>query len=189
VGSGSDVYYGEFHSLNFMNKKIVVAALLTSVVGIVVWLLVQSYQTLQHKKEIETKMQQLPTISLRGLDSTGVTLTQKSQPTVLFYFDPHCEHCQHEATELKKQSQDFKNAQLLWLSTERLWVLRAFEKEYGLQKKIPSLTIAQISPQEAAQQFGFRTVPTILIYDAEGNLAKKYVGETKMDAIIKYLNR
>ncbi|AEI50721.1 TlpA family protein disulfide reductase [Runella slithyformis] len=172
-----------------MNKKIISAALLTSVVGIVVWLLVQSYQTLQHKKEIETKMQQLPTISLRGLDSTAVTLTQKHQPTVLFYFDPHCEHCQHEATELKKQSQAFKNAQLLWLSTERLWVLRSFEKEYALQKTIPSLTIAQISPQDADKQFGFRTVPTVLIYNADGNLAKKYVGETKMEAIIKYLNR
>lgn len=189
MGCRSDVYYGEFHSLKFMNKKILIAALLASVIGIVVWLLVQSYQTLQHKKEIETKMQQLPTVSLRGLDSTRVTLTQKSQSTVIFYFDPHCEHCQHEAIELKKQAQAFKNVQLLWLSTERLWVLRAFEKEYALQKTIPSLTIAQISPQEADKQFGFSTVPTILIYDAEGNLAKKYVGETKMDAIIKYLNR
>jgi len=170
-----------------MNKKILIAALLTSVVGIVVWLLVQSYQTLQHKKEIVTKMQQLPTVSLRGLDSTEVTLIQKQQPTVLFYFDPHCEHCQHEAKELKKQSQAFKNAQLLWLSTERLWVLREFEKEYALQKMIPSLTIAQISPQEADKQFGFRTVPTILIYDAEGNLVKKYVGETKIEAIVKYI--
>lgn len=170
-----------------MNKKIISAALLASVVGIVVWLLVKSYQTLQHKKEIETKMQQLPTVSLRRLDSTEVTLILKQQPTILFYFDPHCEHCQKEAKELKKQSQAFKDAQLLWLSTERLWVLREFEKEYGLQKTIPSLTIAQISPQEADKQFGFRTVPTILIYDAEGNLAKKYVGETKMEAIVKYL--
>lgn len=170
-----------------MNKKIGIAALLASVVGAVMWLMLQSYQTLQYKKEIETKMQQLPTVSLRGLDSTAVTLTQKHQPTVLFYFDPHCEHCQHEATELKKQAQAFNNAQLLWLSTERLWVLRAFEKEYALQKTLPSLTIAQISPQEAHKQFGFRTVPTILIYDAEGHLAKRYVGETKIEAIVKYL--
>lgn len=170
-----------------MNKKILIAALLASVVGVIMWLILQSYQTLQHKKEIQTKMQQLPTVSLRGLDSTEVTLTQKQQPTVLFYFDPHCEHCQHEAKELKKQAQDFKDVQLLWLSTERLWVLRAFEKEYALQKTIPSLTIAQISPQAADKQFGFRTVPTILIYDTEGNLAKKYVGETKIEAIVKYI--
>lgn len=170
-----------------MNKKIVIATLLASVVGVVVWLMLQSYQTLQRKKEATSKMQHLPTVALSTLDSTVISLSQKGQPTVLFYFDPHCEHCQQEANQLKKQPQAFQNAQLFWLSTERLWVLRAFEKEYALQKTIPSLTIAQISPQAADKQFGFRTVPTILIYDAEGNLVKKYVGETKMEAIVKYL--
>lgn len=170
-----------------MNKKILIVALITSVVGVVTWLMLQSYQTLQHKKEMETKMKHLPQISLMGLDSTTITLTPKNQPTVLFYFDPHCEHCQQEAKELKKQAQAFQGAQLLWLSTERLWVQREFEKEYELQKGFSSLTIAQISPQDADKQFGFRTVPTILIYDSKGNLVKKYVGETKMEAIVKYL--
>lgn len=170
-----------------MNKKILIAALLASVVGITVWLMLQSYQTIQHKKEIENKIQHLPTISLMGLDSITVALIQKNQPTVIFYFDPHCEHCQNEAKELKKQAQAFQDVRLLWLSTERLWVLREFEKEYELQKAFSSLTIAQISHQDADKQFGFRTVPTILIYDNQGNLTKKYVGETKMDAIVNYL--
>lgn len=170
-----------------MNKKILIAALLTSVVGVFMWLILQSYQTLQHKKEIENKIQHLPKISLTGLDSTTITLTSKNQPTVIFYFDPHCEHCQQEAKELKKQAQAFQDAQLLWLSTERLWLLREFEKEYELQKGLSSLTIVQISPQDADKQFGFRTVPTILIYDSKGNLVKKYVGETKIDAIVKYI--
>lgn len=170
-----------------MNKKIVITALLLSVVGIVVWLMLQSYQTLQRKKEATAKMQQLPTVALNALDSTVISLSQKGRPTVLFYFDPHCEHCQQEAEQLKKQPRAFENVQLFWLSTERLWVLRAFEKKYALQHTIPSLIIAQISPQAADTQFGFRTVPTILIYNAEGNLVKKYVGETKMEAIVKYL--
>ena len=39
----------------------------------------------------------------------------------------------------------------------------------------------------ANEKFGLRTFPTVFIYDAEGNLAKKYTGETKMEAILKVL--
>jgi protein-disulfide isomerase len=168
-------------------KKIILISILLGVIGIIVLLFVKTYQSAVVKKQAEQRQQHLPSVALVAMDSTFFSLPINTKPTVIFYFDPHCEHCQNEAKELKKQAQAFQDAQLLWLSTERLWVLREFEKEYALQKTIPSLTIAQISPQEADKQFGFRTVPTILIYDAEGNLAKKYVGETKMDAIIKYL--
>ena len=171
-------------------KKIIMAALLTSVVGVAVWLFIKSYQRLDEKHQVAKHTLHLPTPQLRALDSTTFILNgqEKHQSTVIFYFDPHCEHCQNEANELKKQATAFENVTLLWLSTERLWVLREFEQKYGLQKQFSSLKIAQISPQDADKQFGFRTVPTILIYDAKGNLAKKYVGETKIEAILKHLH-
>jgi thioredoxin-related protein len=160
---------------------------LLGVIGIIVLLFIKTYQSAVVKKQAEQRQQHLPSVTLVAMDSTLFSLPISTKPTIIFYFDPHCEHCQNEAKELKKQAQVFQDVRLLWLSTERLWVLRAFEKEYELQKAFSSLTIAQISPQDADKQFGFRTVPTILIYDDQGNLAKKYVGETKMEAIVKYI--
>jgi len=168
-------------------RKIILISTLLGVIGIIVLLFVKTYQSAVEKKQTEQRQQHLPSVTLVAMDSTLFSLPISAKPTIIFYFDPHCEHCQNEAKELKKQAQIFQDVRLLWLSTERLWVLRAFEKEYELQKAFSSLTIAQISPQDADKQFGFRTVPTILIYDDQGNLAKKYVGETKMEAIVKHI--
>lgn len=170
-------------------QKVFSIALVVSVIGVAAWLFLKVYQGVNLKKQIEQRQQNLPSVRLLALDSVAFELNKwhQKQSIVLFYFDPHCEHCQHEAKELKKQAQVFQDVQLLWLSTERLWVLREFEKEYELQKAFSSLIMAQISSQDADKQFGFRTVPTILIYDSKGNLAKKYVGETKIEAIMKYI--
>ncbi|WP_428655087.1 TlpA family protein disulfide reductase [Runella sp.] len=169
-------------------KKVFFSVLTVGVIGMATLLFVKTYQGMAAKKQTEQQLQHLPSVALVGLDSTSFALHPNTKPIVIFYFDPHCEHCQNEANALKKQANAFENVTLLWLSTERLWVLREFEQKYGLQKTIPSLKIAHISPQDADKQFGFRTVPTILMYDTEGNLTKKYVGETKIEAILKHLH-
>ena len=172
-----------------MIKKILPIALFLSVLGLAAWFFAKAYRGIEQKKRVATNIQQLPNVRLLGLDSTAFVLAGQvpKQPTIVFYFDPNCEHCQNEARELVKQATQFTNVELLWLSTERLWVLRQFEAKYQLQKRVSTLKIGQISPNDADKRFGFRIVPTILIYDAEGQLAKKYVGETKIEALVKHL--
>ena len=169
-----------------MMKKILPIALFLGVLGLAVWFFVKAYRGIEQKKRVETNIQQLPNVRLLGLDSTAFVLAgqaQKQQPTIIFYFDPNCEHCQNEARELVKQATQFTNVDLLWLSTERLWVLRQFEAKYQLQKRVSTLKITQISPNDADKRFGFRIVPTILIYDNQHKLVKKFVGETKIEAL------
>ncbi|TAG53483.1 MAG: hypothetical protein EAZ29_05605, partial [Runella slithyformis] len=61
-------------------------------------------------------------------------------------------------------------------------------QKYQLQKTFGNnLQIAQITPEVADKQFGFRVVPTILIYDSHQKLVKKYVGETKIETLQKYI--
>jgi peroxiredoxin len=173
--------------MNSDMKKNVSIILVLVVTGLALFLFWKVYQSGQAKQEARKRSEHLPTVPLVGLDSVAFKITSVAQPTVIFYFDPHCEHCQNEAQALRKQYQAFKTARLLWVSTERLWVLRQFEAQYALQKSISTLQVAQISPEVADKQFGFRTVPTMMIYDSEGHLVKKFVGETKIEALLKYL--
>lgn len=160
------------------------------VVIIIAWLLIKTSTRIADKKQVETNLQTLPVASVLGLDSAQFSIAKwtDNQAIIIFYFDPNCEHCQSEAQALKKQAEAFKEAKLLWVSVARLAELRVFEQKYQLQKTFGNnLQIAQITPEVADKQFGFRVVPTILIYDIHQKLVKKYVGETKIETILKHL--
>lgn len=142
------------------------------------------------KKQIENNLQSLPKVLVSDLDSTqfSVSTWADNQAVIIFYFDTNCEHCQSEAQALKSQAEAFKEAKLLWLSVAQLAQLRAFEQKFDLEKTFGSaLKIAQITPEAADKEFGFRVVPTILIYDGQQKLVKKYVGETKIETLRKYI--
>jgi hypothetical protein len=72
------------------------------------------------------------------------------------------------------------------LSSESLSKIKIFATKYKVLG-IKSLQIAQISSKIAVENLGFKAIPHILIYDAKGNLQKQFVGETKIEVIIKYL--
>lgn len=79
------------------------------------------------------------------------------------------------------------DAKLVWISTENLERLREFDEEFKLTESVENLAVAKIDPVTANEKFGLRTFPTVFIYDATGNLTKKYTGETKIEAILNHL--
>lgn len=140
----------------------------------------------QHKKAVSERIQTLPefTFQTSGGKFTSNNLLEKA--TIIVYFDPTCEHCQQEAKAFRQQAGQLKDAQVLWLSSEPIEQIQRFGKENGLAA-IPSVTVAHITKETAHETFGFTTVPSILIYDAEGRFVKQYKGETKMEALTSYL--
>lgn len=172
-----------------MNRKLILAALLLGVGGLIAWLLWQTLHRVEKKQQIAATVQHLPNVPLLALDSTSFSLAEAvgNQAAVLFFFHPDCEHCQSEARQIQENVEELKAVKLIWISYENLDRLREFDEEYKLTGSFPQLVMAKIEPVVANEKFGLRTFPTVFIYDAEGNLAKKYTGETKIEAILKYL--
>jgi protein-disulfide isomerase len=158
-----------------------------------VWAYLRTIAKITKSNQIETSLKTLPNVTILGIDSVvkSEVFPQRedfAHATIVFYFDPDCEHCQSEAKALKKQAAAFADVHLLWLSVAPLAKLKAFEREYELEKTFgASLKIAQITNEVADKTFGFRVVPTILIYDSHQKLTKKYVGETKIESLQKYI--
>ncbi len=180
-----------------MNRKKIIVLLLLLVFVAAAWLFVRTSAKITQKQQLEASIQTLPNISVLGLDSTQINIKQSFSNSpigaaavagrgAVFYFDPDCEHCQAEAQALSRQVKAFENTKLWWLSVASLAKLRAFERKYALQKIFgQNLKIAQLSNEQADKVFGFRVVPTILIYDSQQKLVKKYVGQTKIETLIK----
>lgn len=172
-----------------MNRKFLLITLLLGVGGLIAYLGWQTALGVQQKQQAQAASEQLPEVLLTGLDSTSYDLKAwvGQQAAVLFFFHPECEHCQNEARALKAYKGEFGATKILWISTQNLTALRAFDATYTLTKDFAGLTVARLSPDVANTTFGLRTFPTVMIYGSEGQLIQKYVGETKMEAILKHL--
>ena len=141
----------------------------------------------EKRKQIAQAIQTLPHFKITHSDSTeGSFIRIGKKPHVIVYFNTDCDHCQYEATQIQKNMAKFKDAQLLMLSIEPLTNIRKFIKTYRLEG-FSNLQVGQITGKTAVETFGFKSVPHILIYDADNQLVKGYKGETKIEAILKYL--
>lgn len=172
-----------------MNRKIVLSVLLLGVGGAIAWMLWQTLHRAEKKAQIKATTQQLPDVQLLALDSVSFGLANSvgNQAAVLFFFHPDCEHCQNEAKQVRENAEELSAAKLVWISSEDIERLREFDEKFSLTKSIEKLVVAKIDPVIANEKFGLRTFPTVFIYDAAGNLTKKYTGETKIEAILKHL--
>jgi peroxiredoxin len=169
-----------------MRKKISWLIISLSIIIIfgLVFLIFEKYESIQVKKENEKTMSK---IILDKMDGSKIDLQNlTNQPSIIFFFNTDCEHCQNEAEEIIKYKNSFKNRNVLWLSIEPIENLLKFEEKYKIQETILSLKIAKISITDFNKHFSISTNPTILIYK-DKKLVRKFVGETKIEVILKYL--
>lgn len=120
------------------STKILLWVLGGCALALLIWLFFKTSARIADKKQVETNLQTLPSVSVSGLDSTQFSVFEwaDNQAVIIFYFDPNCEHCQSEAQALKKQAEAFKEVKLLWVSVARLADLRAFEQNTVFKKHL-----------------------------------------------------
>jgi len=141
---------------------------------------------LAQRRERTQRLAALPPLQAFRLDGTAfLPLTEATGPLVLIYFEPDCDHCQRQATEVSNHATEFGAARLLWLSKDSLPALRQFAQRYGLSRQ-PMMQVAKIRP-EVAQKLGLFSVPDIRIYGPDRKLIRRYRGETSAAAISRAL--
>jgi len=118
-------------------------------------------------------------------ERTAWSAPETASARVLIFYNPDCEHCQYEAKTLSTHP-DFQEREVVWLSGAASEENRAFQEQYT--SAAPAAFQFLDDPQYAvANALGVRTFPTILIYGAEGELLKRYEGETKPEAILRWV--
>jgi hypothetical protein len=85
-----------------------------------------------------------------------------------------------------KYQEKFKGVNLYMLSAENIPQIKVFAHRMSLDK-ISSLEMGKITVKDSFEKFGFTSIPDILIYNPTGELQKHFKGETKIEAILKYL--
>lgn len=171
-----------------MQKKLLLLCLSLAGVGLL-YLASTIPRKLREQAQQQERVQVLPTFQFMTLDSvtfSNAALSTK-QSSVIIYFNPDCEHCQYEAHVIRDSLHRFAATTVLLVSDEPMERLEEFAAQYDLANQ-PNIHILYDHDRRFKDLFGTSMVPSIFIYNQKQELVKHYKGETKIEAILKYLD-
>ncbi|HEU5289744.1 MAG TPA: redoxin domain-containing protein [Cyclobacteriaceae bacterium] len=151
------------------------------------WLTNLAFKKVEAGKSTKERLSTMPELLLITLDSTTINVSAFIEKSlVLIYFNSECEHCRYEAKDIKNNIASFSKVSIVFMSSESLANILDFAETTGL-KNHNNIFFTQISSSDAFAAFGNLSVPHIFIYGHDKKLRKEFKGETKAEAILKYL--
>ncbi len=99
------------------------------------------------------------------------------------FFNPDCDHCQKETKELLAYKKELKDLQIVMVSPAAFSLIKSFYEDYNIAS-MPNIIMAQDLNYTLGSRFQLRTYPSLFVYDASGKLAKAFVGNVGVPAIL-----
>lgn len=106
--------------------------------------------------------------------------------TVLFLFQPDCDHCQREAVDISKHISHFKDYQLYFISSVPIKEVLKFADDYKL-KQYSNIHWGTTTVQNILSTYGPIEAPSLYLYSEDGKLVESFIGEIAVEVIVKHL--
>jgi thioredoxin-related protein len=132
------------------------------------------------------KFPTIPPFELLQIDSTTIFTKaelKKSQPLLLMYFSPDCEHCQHQTEDLLKEIRSFKKIQIVMATYQPFESMTRFFEKYKLGKY--NIHVGRDSKFVLPPFFRMQSLPYLALYDKKGQLITTFEGNQKVNKILK----
>ncbi len=128
----------------------------------------------------------LPAITLMMITGEKVMANTLPGNSILIFFGPDCDHCQRQAESMRLQLDTFENYSLYFIASNPITEIARFAETYQL-RGYPNIFFAQADGPEVMRVLGPLDVPTIYIYSGDRSLVKKFINQTKVYEIAKFL--
>lgn len=154
------------------------------------FMLFKTFKKIEHKKAIEENIKTIPEFVFTKLTDKEAFTSRELESgkyVLIIYFNTECEHCMYEAEQISQNIEQFENCRILMISFEETDTLQAFAEKYNFVGQ-NNITVLQDKEFEFDDIFGRSPIPTSFIYNKNGELIKKFVGEVKIEALLQYLN-
>lgn len=124
-------------------------------------------------------------MSVNGKEITNKQLPNKYRYICIVIFSPDCQHCEHEAGEINKYADKFKNTLFIWDSYRDMDAIKKFAEKFNLVNK-PNVIIGRDAEFTLPSFFRPRMTPFMAIYD-NGHLIKVYEQGADIFELIKLI--
>ena len=161
-----------------------------SVISVILILLVFGITSkIGKNRQLNEKIRVLPYFSFQTIDGAAFNSKEiQSGPALVIRFDPECEHCRYEISELMKSSIPSSGIRIIMISSANTDSVRKLLSLYDLPSK-PTITALADTSALFGNIFGSDFIPSNYIYDKELRLVKVLYGEVKTETILKYLKQ
>jgi thioredoxin-related protein len=127
-----------------------------------------------------------PVMQVTLVDGKQIEMSTREENMILIFFQPDCDHCQHEAEDLEKRMSEFKDYNLYFISSHPMDIIQQFAVDYKLVK-YPNIYLGRTSVESVLNNYGPVDAPSIFIYTKAGKLIKSFKGQTPVDDIVNAL--
>ncbi|MCJ8164068.1 thioredoxin family protein [Pontibacter sp. E15-1] len=128
----------------------------------------------------------LPAMPLSLMDGSRVMTKNLQGKTILVLYQPDCDHCQREATQIQENLQAFEGYTLYFISDADFALQQQFADTYKLAGQ-ENVYFATATVNDILDQIGPIQTPSLFVYSAEGRLVKSFIGETPIEQILQVL--
>jgi thiol-disulfide isomerase/thioredoxin len=143
----------------------------------------------QHSNENVNKFLSIPAISVHTVPDSSIFTNKNlrtNTPFILMFFSPDCDHCHKQTKELLAYKKELKGIQILLLSVAPYQEIKNFYNEFGLSA-MSNLKVGQDINFKLGATYKVNTYPSIYVYDRKATLAKAFIGNKDVQAILDAL--
>lgn len=127
----------------------------------------------------------VPALYLVQVDSSTFTKENlKQQPTLIMYFSPTCDHCQHQWEDMVKNKEALKDIQIIMATYQPFEEMEEFYKK----EKIASYPNIKMGRDEKFGLPGFfrmKSLPFQALYDRHGKLITTFDGNVQIEKLLE----
>lgn len=110
----------------------------------------------------------------------------KKKNTIFIVFSPDCGHCQRETEMITQNIQKFKNTQIVMVTYLPYSEMIKFYHIYKIAN-YQKITMARDTKYFFPVFFKVQNLPSIYVYDKEGNFKQAFEGDVKPETILAVL--
>ncbi len=145
---------------------------------------------INHKKEIAANIKTIPDYTYQNLK--GESFSNKNlktdTATLFIYFNSECEYCNEEAQMIQESVNKFAPYQLVFVSFEKPKDINSFAKKHNLLN-YDNVHFVCDTKVTFATTFDVQSLPCLVLYDKNQQLIEKIKGQTKVETLIKKLQK
>lgn len=139
------------------------------------------------------KYPEMPAFNIRLMDSVTIFNTfniPKGQPSVIFFFDPGCKHCQDVTTELLHGMDSLKNIQIYFVTPNPdFTAMRKFYTENHLADYPNIKGIGRDYEFFFIDYYGVNSFPDLALYGADKQIIHLFEGRATVKDIYEYTHK
>ncbi|MEW4924281.1 redoxin domain-containing protein [Algibacter sp. 2305UL17-15] len=171
-------------------RKTIKISVLILVLGLTSYLVYGVITKMKYKSDVENTLQTIPNFNFKTLENENFSNADlpSDTPTVFIYFNTECDYCQHEAQSINASLDEFKDVQLLFVSTEEAKIIETFAKKYNLLNT-QNIIFLNDTTHSFSRRFDATSIPYVLIYNSKQELIKKHKGQLKAETIINLIKK